>query len=72
MLPLLGANHHLPLLHMDKCFIWIEEAGERINEFDVGYMINPSFCVNKAFRDQIEKCINTTFGSLTQPFSKTT
>ena len=47
MLPLLGDNHRLPLLYMDKPFIWLEETGERINEFEVGYMINPSLYVNK-------------------------
>ena len=47
MLPLLGYNHCLPLLHMDKTFIWIEETGERINEFEIGCMINPTFHVNK-------------------------
>ena len=72
MLPLLGDNHHLPLLHRAKYFIWIEETGKRINEIDIGYMINPSFHVNKAFRDQVEKSMNTTFGELTQPFTKAT
>ena len=72
MLPLLGDNHCLPLSHMAKHFIWIEETGERINEFDIGYMINPNFYVNKLFRDQVEKCNNTTFGALTQPFIKNT
>ena len=51
---LLGANNRLPLLHRAKLFIWIEETGERINEFDIGYMINPDLNVNKAFREQVE------------------
>ena len=46
MLPLLRYNHRLPLLHMVKRFIWIEETGERINEFEIGYIINPSLYVN--------------------------
>ena len=50
MLPLLGDNHRLPLLHMDKRFNWLEEIGERINEFKIGYLINPSFYVNKLFK----------------------
>ena len=28
MLPLLGANHCLPLLHMSKCFIWLNEKND--------------------------------------------
>ena len=35
-------------------------------------MINPILCVNKAFKEQLEKCMNTTFGELTKPFIKTT
>ena len=72
MLLLLGYNHILLLLHMAKPFIWLKETGERINEFDIGYMINPGFHDNKAFKEQVEKCMNTTFGELTQPFIKTT
>ena len=72
MLPLLGDNHRLPLFHMAKKTIWLEEAGKFINEFEIGYMINPSLHVNKSFRDQVGKFINTTFGAFTQPFIKTT
>ena len=50
ILPLLGVNHVLPLLHRAKSFIWIEETKERINEFGIGYMINPNVYVNKDFR----------------------
>ena len=54
MLPLLMDNHRLQLFHMAKRFIWIEETSEHINEFDIGYMINPSLHINKYFRDQVE------------------
>ena len=50
ILPLLGDNHRLLLLHKDKRFIWLEETRECINEFDIVYMINPSLHVNKAFK----------------------
>ena len=50
MLPLLGANHRLTLFHMAKRFIWIEETGEHINEYEIGCMINPSLHVNKSFK----------------------
>ena len=55
---------------MAKHFIWLEEAGERINELGIGYLINPNLHVNKAFRYQVEKCMNTTFCALTQDFIK--
>ena len=57
---------------MDKRFIWIEEKKERINEFEIGYIINPNFYVHKAFREHVDKCMNNTFGALTQPFNKNT
>ena len=47
MLPLLGANHLLPVLNMAKRFIWIEETGKLINYFDIGYIIYSIFHVNK-------------------------
>ena len=50
MISLLGANHRLPLFHMAKRFIWINETKQRINEFTIGYMINPDLNFNKAFR----------------------
>ena len=68
MLPLLGDNHRLPLLHTAKHFIWIEEKNQCINEFEIGCMLNPILRVNKSFRDQVEKCINTTFGGITKSF----
>ena len=67
---MLGDNNRLPLLHMDKCFICIEEKSDRINEFEIGYTINPTFHVNKAFKEKVENCLNNTFGALTQPFIK--
>ena len=71
MLPLLGANHRLMLLYVAKCFIWIEETGGHVYQFDIGYMINPSLYLNKTFKEQVEKCMNTIFGELTQPFIET-
>ena len=53
MLPLLGASHRLQLLYIYKGFIYIEEIGELINEFDIGYMINPTLHVNKSFKEQV-------------------
>ena len=30
-------------------------------------MINPTFNINKAFKEQVNKCLKTTFGAITQP-----
>ena len=54
MLSFLRENHHLPLFHMAKRFIWINETKQLINEFTIGYMVNPGLNVNKDFREQVE------------------
>ena len=69
---LLGTNHLLPLFHMSKLFIWIEETKESINEFSLGYMINPRLNINKSFIEQVIKRMNTIFGEITQPYIITT
>ena len=53
MLPMLGDNYCLPLLHMAQRFISINETKHIIDEFAIEYMINSVLHVNKAFRDQI-------------------
>ena len=53
-------------------FIWINETKKRINEFNIGYMMNPGFNVNKTFIEQMKKCMFTTFGAIAQPFIKST
>ena len=57
MLSLFGANNCLPLFHMAKHFIWINKTKKRINDFEIGYMINPNLNINKSFREQVEKCM---------------
>ena len=66
MQSLLGTNHRLPLSHMAKSYIWLELKNEHINEFSIGYMINPNLSINKAFKEQMKKSMKTTFGATTQ------
>ena len=68
----MGANHRLPLFHMNERFIWLNETKQRNNEFTIGFMINRGLNVNKTFREQVEKYMFTKFGKITQPFIKTT
>ena len=63
---LLGTDHLLPLSHMAKSYIWFEETNEHINEFSIGYMMNPNLSINKSFKDQVTKCMKTTFVAMTQ------
>ena len=59
---MLVANCRMPLLHMSKSYIWIEETNQRINEFSFGYMMNPTLYKNKAFKEQVKACFRNTFG----------
>ena len=69
---IVGAKNLLPLFHMDKSFIWLNETKQHINVFTIGYMINPGLHINKSLNYQVEKCMKTTFGELTQSFIKST
>ena len=64
---LLGTNHRLPLSHMAKSYICLKETKEHINYFSIGYMIIPTLSIKRVFKDQVNKCTNTTFGAMTQP-----
>ena len=72
MLSLLVANHLLYLFHMAKNFIWISETKKHINEFTIGYMINPGLNINRAFIEQVENFKYTTICEIAQPFIKAT
>ena len=72
MLSLLGADHRLPLFNMAKSYIYLNETKKRINKFIIGYIINTNLNINKAFREKVEKCMNTTFGPITQPHIRAT
>ena len=62
---MLGTNHRLPLLHMAKSYIWIEEKNKRINEFSIGYIMNPNLNMHKVFREKVKVCLKTTFSTST-------
>ena len=49
LIPLLGANHRQPILHMYKKIVQCYSIDESINQFEIGYMINPPLICNKLF-----------------------
>ena len=53
---LLETNNCLPSSHTAKSYIWLEEKNQRINEFYIGYTMNPNFHKNKCFREQVKLC----------------
>ena len=62
---LLGTNCPRPLLHRSKSYIWLKESNQRINEFYIGYMMNPNFHKNKALKYQVKGFLENTFGPST-------
>ena len=38
-----------------------------MEEFSIGYMINPTLNINKVFKEQGNKCMKTTLSAITQP-----
>ena len=57
MQSLLGTNYRMPLLHMSKSYIWLEEKNQRIDEFSIGYMMSQNLNRNRAFRYQVKVCL---------------
>ena len=55
-------NCRMPLLHISKISIWIEETNQCINEFSFGYMMNPTLFKNRDFKEQVKVCFKNTFG----------
>ena len=58
---ILVTNCHMPLLHMSKIYILMEETNQRINEFSFGYMLIPTLYTNKVFKEQVKVCFKNTF-----------
>ena len=50
----------------------INKTKQLINEFTIGYIINPSLNVKKYFGEQVEKCMYTTFDEITKTFINAT
>ena len=63
---LFGTNHRLPLSHMATSYIWLEETNQLINEFSIGYMMNPNFSIDISFKERVKICMKTTFGTMTR------
>ena len=50
LMPLLGVNHRQPILHKSKLMVHCYSTDESINQFAIGYMINPELNCNQVFR----------------------
>ena len=62
---LLGNIHCLPLSHIGKIYICLQETNQSIKEFSIVYMMNPNLSMNKVFRDQVKGFTITAFSAST-------
>ena len=67
-------NHCWGLIIIYPYYTWLKSLfglnkKERIIEFSIGYMINPTLNIKKPFKWKVTKCMKTTFGAITQPNS---
>ena len=42
LMPIVGVNHRLPILHLFKRMVHIYTTDKTIHQFAIGYIINPS------------------------------
>ena len=63
LMPIVGVSHRQPILHMSKIMVYCYTKDETINQFSIGYMINPSLYFNNVLRTQVEKCLSVLFSS---------
>ena len=45
--------------------MWLDKTNQRINDFSIGYMMNPNLSMNKAFKQQVKLCMKTKFSTST-------
>ena len=53
-MPLVGVNNSQYILHVSKRMVRCYSTDESIDQFSIGYIINPSLNYNKVFREQVE------------------
>ena len=56
-MPLLGVNNRQPLLNISKILVYIYTTDKSFNQFEIGYIINPTLHVNKVFIENIRSVI---------------
>ena len=64
-MPTVGVNHRQPILHMYKRMVHYYTTDKTINQFSIGYMINPSLKFNNVLITQVEKCLSVSFSTRT-------
>ena len=53
LMPIVGVNHRLPLSHLSKIMVHIYTTGKTIEQFTIGYIVNPSIKFDNVFITQV-------------------
>ena len=61
IMPIVGVNHSLPILHLSKRMVHIYGTEKTIHQFAIGYIISPSLHINSIFREKVQKCLGCYF-----------
>ena len=61
LLLLIGVNYCQTLIHMYRILVDLYPTEKQINQFSVGYIINPLLHVNEVFREKVENVLIATF-----------
>ena len=54
LFPLVGVNNHQPILQLYKRMVHIYSIDDSIDQFVIGYMINPTLRVTKLFKGKLK------------------
>ena len=54
LIPLVVVHHRQPILNISKIMVHCYSTDKIINQFAIGYMINPSLNHDKVFIEQVE------------------
>ena len=46
---------------MSNIMVHFYSTDETVNQFSIGYMVNPSLNCTKVFREQVEECLSVSF-----------
>ena len=65
LMPIVGVNDRLPLLHLSKIMVHIYTTEKTIRQFTIGYMINSSLHINRIFREKIQTFLGCSFSTKT-------
>ena len=59
-----GKSSYTYIAYLQK-IVYNNSVENNINQFEIGYMVNPTLNINTVFRENVDKCFKYTFNSST-------